>query len=321
MASTSAGDPSAALAPPPALRLLVGLVTAARDLRLLDGRLVVGRADLEVLDVERPARLDDDALLQALLHVLEEGVIGGGQHLRDVRVDLDQHGVALDEIALPAQLAEQLVGDGAPRLGVALALAGRARLGQRVQQRLARALARHLDEAQLGDARDRRLRAVLAQVVVERPRDLLAVVRAIHVDEVDDDHAADGPDAQLLGDLAAGLEVGLGDGVFEARLADEAPGVDVDGGQRLHLVDDEVAARLEPDLALERAVDLDLDAVAVEDRVGAVVKLDVAREVGHERGDELLDPVVLGLRESMISFSTSAVKRSRTVRSSRSRSL
>ena len=53
--------------------------------------------------------------------------------------------------------------------------------------------------------------------------------------------------------------------------------------KRLHLVDDQVAARLQPDLALERAVDLDLDAEAVEDRIVAVVELDVPGEVGHER--------------------------------------
>ena len=107
--------------------------------------------------------------------------------------------------------------------------------------------------------------------------DLLPVVRPVHVDEVDDDHAADRADAELLGDLAGRLHVGLGDGVFQARLADEAPGVDVDGGQRLHLVDDEVAARLEPDLALERPVDLDLDAEPVEDRIVPLVELDDAR--------------------------------------------
>ena len=73
--------------------------------------------------------------------------VGRLQHLGDVGVDLDQHRVALDQIALPAQLAQDLVGHRAPRLRVALALAGGARLGQRVQQRLARPLARHLDEA------------------------------------------------------------------------------------------------------------------------------------------------------------------------------
>ena len=112
------------------------------------------------------------------------------------------------------------------------------------------------------------------QVVVERPRDLFTIVRAIHVDEVDDDHAADGSNAQLLGDLATGLEVGLGDRVFQADLADEAARVDVDGRQGLHLVDDQIAPRLQPNLAFQRAVDLDLDAVAVEDGVGAVVKFD-----------------------------------------------
>ena len=40
------------------------------------GALSFGRADLEVLDVERAARLDDDPLLQPLLHLLEERPVG-----------------------------------------------------------------------------------------------------------------------------------------------------------------------------------------------------------------------------------------------------
>ena len=41
------------------------------------------------------------------------------------------------------------------------------------------------------------------------------------------------------------LEVGLEDGVVEVAAADEAAGVDVDRGQRLGLVDDQVAAGLQ----------------------------------------------------------------------------
>jgi hypothetical protein len=108
-------------------------------------------------------------------------------------------------------------------------------------------------------------------MIVEGARDPLAVGRAIHVDEVDHDHAAQGTDAQLLGDLATGFQVGLGYGVFQILLADEAAGIDVDGRQGFHLVDDEVAAGLEPHLAFQRPIDLDLDAVAVEDGLGSVV--------------------------------------------------
>ena len=63
-----------------------------------------------------------------------------------------------------------------------------------------------------------------------------------------------------------GLEVGLEDRLVEVARADEAAGVDVDGRQRLGLVDDEVAAALQVDAARERAGDLLLDVEEVEDR-------------------------------------------------------
>jgi hypothetical protein len=77
----------------------------------------------------------------------------------------------------------------------------------------------------------------------------LRLLALVHVDEVDDDDAAEVAQANLADDLGDGVEVGLDDGVFEARrLADVLAGVDVDGDQRFGLVDDDGAAGLEPDL-------------------------------------------------------------------------
>ena len=59
--------------------------------------------------------------------------------------------------------------------------------------------------------------------LLERAHHLLAVLLFVHVDEVDDDHAADVAQAQLVGDLLARLEVGLGDGLLEARLPTNLP--------------------------------------------------------------------------------------------------
>ena len=78
-------------------------------------------------------------------------------------------------------------------------------------------------------------------------------------------------------------------------LADIAPGVDVDGGERLGLLDDDVAAALEPDLAPERPADLHLQPEVVEDRFLLVIEFDGVLHLWHERGDELDDLVVLGL--------------------------
>ena len=99
------------------------------------------------------------------------------------------------------------------------------------------------------------------------------VLVGVHVDEVDDDDAAEVAQAQLPRDHLRGLEVGLEDRVVEVAPADEAAGVDVDRGQRLGLVDDEIAARLQIDAARERLLDLVLDAVEIEQRALALVVL------------------------------------------------
>src|SRR3546814_14572411 len=58
-------------------------------------------------------------------------------------------------------------------------------------------------------------------------------------------------------------------------------GVDVDRGHRLGLVDDQVAAGLERDFLLQRALDLVLDAVQVEHRARARIVLDLLRQPRH----------------------------------------
>ena len=86
-----------------------------------------------------------------------------------------------------------------------------------------------------------------------------------HVDEVDDDHAADVAQPELADDLLGGLEVVAGDRLLEvAAGAGELAGVDVDDGHRLGAVDDQGAARGQPHLAVERLGQLLVDAVRGE---------------------------------------------------------
>ena len=146
-----------------------------------------------------------------------------------------------------------------------------------MRQALARALARHLDQPQLGEAVDGHARAVARQRLAELVQHGVAVLLGVHVDEVDDDDAAEVAQPQLARDHLRRLEVGLEDGVVEAAPADEAAGVDVDRGQRLGLVDDQVAAGLEIDAARQRLLDFVLDAVQVEQRPLARVMLEPRR--------------------------------------------
>src|SRR3990170_3028382 len=109
----------------------------------------------------------------------------------------------------------------------------------------ARALARHLHEAQLGKAVHRHARAVARQCLAKFVEHGIPVLFRIHVDEVDDDNAAEVPQPQLARDHLRGLQIGLEYRVVEAADPDEAAGVDVDCRQRFGLVDNQVAAGLE----------------------------------------------------------------------------
>ena len=91
-------------------------------------------------------------------------------------------------------------------------------------------------------------------------------MRRGHVDEVDDEEAAQVAQAQLAGDLVGGLQVGVERGLLDVGALGGARGVDVDGGQGLGMVDDDGAAGGQAHLALEGGLDLALDLVAGEER-------------------------------------------------------
>ena len=97
----------------------------------------------------------------------------------------------------------------------------------------------------------------------------------LHVDEVDDDQAGQIAQAELTGDLVRRLEIGAHRRVFDIVLAGRAARIDVDRDQRLGLVDDDVAARLQRDLIGEHRVELRLDAGLGEHRLGVAI--------GHDR--------------------------------------
>src|SRR6266508_4686529 len=209
------------------------------------------------------------------------------QIARRVRVDADQHLLPGSFLGTGLNLAEDLRGQGRIGLHDAAALAGRARRAEERLQALAHALARHLDQSQLGD-----LEHVGASLVLrEHPRqgleDLVAVLKALHVYEVDDDDPAQVSQSDLADDLGHRFQVDLEHGLLEVPLTHVLAGVDVDGHQGLGVVDDDVAARLEPDAAPQGLLDLLLDPGGLEDGHVLVPKLHAARELGNQRGREL----------------------------------
>src|SRR4029079_11411047 len=99
------------------------------------------------------------------------------------------------------------------------------RLGERLEQALPDALARHLDQAERRHLGDLVLRPVAAEALGEPAQHELAVRLEDHVDEVDDDDPADVTEPELADDLLGGLEVVAGDRLLEVPgpLADNFP--------------------------------------------------------------------------------------------------
>src|SRR6185436_15327010 len=143
----------------------------------------------------------------------------------------------------------------------------------------ARALARHFYQTQRCEPVNRDPSAIPRQRLLELGQYRLAVQVVLHVDEVDDDDSAQIAQAQLARDDVSRLEVGLEDRVVEVATADEPAGVHIHRGERLGLIDDQIAAGLQWYATGEGPLDLVLDAVEVEQRPITVVMLDVIGEV------------------------------------------
>ncbi len=111
------------------------------------------------------------------------------------------------------------------------------------------------------------------------------VLGRLHVDEVDDDQAADVTDAKLAGDLVRSFEVGVRGGGFDVAAARGARGVDVDRNQRLGVVDHDAAAGGQLHLVRVRRFDLALDLEAGEER--DVVRVELQAALGVRREEAL----------------------------------
>lgn len=181
----------------------------------------------------------------------------------------------------PDDLPQDLEADRLHRLDPAAPLALGALGAEHVLQALPGALAGHLHQPELGEAVDVGLGAVFRQRQLQAVEHPAAVIFRLHVDEVDDDDAAEVAQPQVAGDGGGGLDVGVEDGLFQVAMAHEGTCVDVHRGHGFGLVDDEVAAGFQLHLALQGALDLVLHVVEIEDGRLAGVVLQLVCELGH----------------------------------------
>ena len=138
----------------------------------------------------------------------------------------------------------------------------RAGAGERLDETGAELLAGELHQPERGHLGDLVAGPVAAQRLGQTTQHQVAVGLQHHVDEVDHHDAADIAQPQLADHLFGGLEIVLGDGLFQvAARTGELAGVDVDHRHGLGAVDHQGSARGQPHLAIHRLGQLLVDAV------------------------------------------------------------
>ena len=148
------------------------------------------------------------------------------------------------------------------------------------------ALTGHFQQAEARDAADLNAGAVGFQGFTHLLFDGALVLGRGHVDEVDDDQAADVAQAQLAGDFFGRFQVGLQRGFLDVAALGGARRVDVDGNQGLGRVDDDGTTGRQLHFTLEGGFDLAFDLEAVEQRHAVFVQLDLAGVLRHHLLDK-----------------------------------
>ena len=187
----------------------------------------------------------------------------------------------------------QLQANRRDRLDPAPAPAGRAGPHERPLQVLAPPLPGELNQAELRDLEYALPGAVLPQFRLEPGEHRATVFFTLHVDQIDDEDAGQVPQPNLADGLRGRFEIGPEDRVAEVARAGVAAGVHVDRHQSLGLVDNQVAAGRQRRPRLQRGVDANVDAVAIEQTAAAPLE---PRQQFRLNPPEVLadDPVGIG---------------------------
>ena len=117
-----------------------------------------------------------------------------------------------------------------------------------------------------------RSRVIALKRVPERVQNRVPVRFLFHIDEIDDDDSADIPETKLVRDLCRRFAVRCRDRRFQIVLPDKSPGIDVDAGQRLRPVDDQIASAFQPDFPLQRVFDLAFRIIPFKQRLARLVQ-------------------------------------------------
>ena len=114
----------------------------------------------------------------------------------------------------------------------------------------------------------------------------------IHIDEVDDDDSSDIAQSELMHDLIRRHHIVLEGIFFLVVIEFLAAGVDIDGVQRLRLVDDQIPTLFESDGSTETGLHLSCDIKLVEDGLVAIVEFNDLSALGCNQFEILLHLLV-----------------------------
>src|SRR3989442_10120534 len=169
-----------------------------------------------------------------------------------------------------------------------------ARCAKSPLKRLFHALASHDHQPEVIKRKDLGWRFIVTQSVLQRLHYSRAIPPFLHVDQIQHDDAAQIAQPNLSDNLVYSLEIRARYCIFQTSTAtaDELSRVDVNRHQSFRLIDDEVAARLEPNTGLDRLIDLGLHATAFQDRLVARIKLDALHHAWIDAINKLDDALV-----------------------------
>ena len=163
------------------------------------------------------------------------------------------------------------------------------------------ALTRKLHQAETRDLAHLDPGTVESQRITKQVFHFALVALVLHIDEVDDDQAAEVTEAQLACGFFRRFAVGAEGRLFDVMTFGGTRGVHIHRHQRLGMVDYDCAAGGQRDLPREGGLDLMLDLEAREQRNRVVVVLhhvDLVRHHGfHERPSLVID--VLGVDQDL----------------------
>jgi len=131
-------------------------------------------------------------------------------------------------------------------------------------------------------------RVIIHQGLFELAHDLPPMLDVAHVDEIDDDDAAQVAQSQLPSHGLRRFQIGAVDRLLQVARAQKRAGIHIDRGHCLGLIDHQITTGFQRYLFLHGALNLVFHAIQIEDRALAGVVFDAVGQLWDELRREAL---------------------------------